>query len=178
MAARREWCIVGEARLSLRGRGFINGAMSPERKRSMRTLKECVEGLKCRKGAADGTTKDGAYWLAAKSVETRSCGGDGIGQSAPDVRWWLQIRHYRGGEVRVVMHRKSWHQNHGDKSRFRSVPVADMTTVEQIVVKLKEGVDMGDGYDTETCYSDERYDALAETLKSIGLVEREPGPDE
>ena len=142
----------------------------------MKTLQECVEALRCRTGKANGTTKDGAYWLAIDDVLLKNAGGDGIGQNAPDLKWFLQIRHYRGGEVRVVVVRQSWHQNQGDSTQYRSIPAGDLLTVEGAVVLLKSGVSFG--CESETCYSDSRYDDLKLALTTIGLAEFEPGPDD
>ena len=153
------------------------GVVPKTRSVDMKTMKECVEALKCRTGKAAGTTKDGTYWLAGDEVLIHSCGGDGIGQSAPDVDYYFALRHYRTGEVRAVVRRYVWHQNSGDKNDYRKVPVMECSNVEQVVVELKKGLDF-DGYDDATVYSDGKYDGLKDFLLSIGMLESEPGPDE
>lgn len=142
----------------------------------MKTLKEAVEAEQCRKGKADGTTKRGAYWLATDPIIIRRSGGDGIGQSSADVTWTLELRHYRSGEVRPVIHRDAWHQNGswsgaGDDYYGRQ-DIGGAGTIEEVVVRLKNGV--GD----EACYSDKRYDDLRDALLAIGMTESIPGPDE
>lgn len=142
----------------------------------MITLKTAVENQKCRKGKSDGITKQGAYWLACDPITIREHGGDGIGQSAPSITWTLELRHFRNGEVRSVLHRYAWHQNgswSGGGDRYFGRPsLADMTTVEEIVANLKEGTD------EEKCYSDHWYGDIKDALVDLGMVEAEPSPDQ
>jgi len=137
------------------------------------TLREAIEQSKCRKGKADGTTKRGAYWLAA-DIKIRSCGGDGIGQSSPDVKWYLELRHYRSGEVRPTINHRSWHQNDGDGNQyFGRSDLCDCTTIEEVVVNLKLGVE-----EWGTCYGDDWYTDLRDALGALGLREADTSPDE
>lgn len=143
----------------------------------MTTLREAVELTKCRKGKSVGTTKRGAYWLACDPIVVRRAGGDGIGQSAPDITWTLELRHFRGGEVRPTAHEEACHQNGsysgaGDQY-FAMAALGECASVEEVIVALKGGVK-----DQEACYSDRCYDRLRDSLVSLGLPESAPGPDD
>ena len=139
----------------------------------MLTLKNCVEAAKCRKGPAKGTTKRGAYWLAHKPIKIRRAGGDGIGNSGADLTFTLELRHFRGGEVRSTIHCAAYHQN-GDHDSYESLDLGDCSSVEQVIVRLK-GHSFCDG---DACYSDFFEDTLTAALVELGLPEREPAPDE
>jgi hypothetical protein len=76
-----------------------------------RTLEEAVKALRCRKGPSAGISKRGAYWLAVEPVLIRRFGGDGIGINTPDRTTTLELRHYRDGEVRCLVHEHAYHQN-------------------------------------------------------------------
>lgn len=144
----------------------------------MSTLKQLVEAAKCRKGEATGTTKAGAFWLAGR-VKIRSCGGDGIGQSGSDVNYYLSLRHYRGGEVRAVVSCNVWHENDGSRTTYRTVEeLLRCTTVEELEVELKKGVDFDGGGGVETVYGDYHADDLSEILTGLGMPESAPAPDE
>lgn len=142
----------------------------------MKTLVQLVEATKCRKGKADGTTKKGAFWLAAE-IMTRSFGGDGIGQSAADMDYSLQLRHFRNGAVTTVMHYHAWHQNSGTVHAYHPANVGDCKTVEEVIVALK-GMKVGSGYYPENVYSDRFEEKLTAALVAIGMSEMEPAPDE
>jgi hypothetical protein len=140
------------------------------------TLREAVEHSKCRKGKAVGTTKRGAYWLAG-DIKIRSCGGDGVGQNAPDVKWWLELRYYRSGEVRPTLMRQAWHQNgeYGGSGDiyFGRPALCDCTTIEEVVVNLKTGVE-----EWGTCYGDDWYSDVRDALVALGMTEASPSPDD
>lgn len=136
-----------------------------------KTLSFCVEAARCRKGKAAGTTKRGAYWLACEPIILRRAGGDGIGQSAPGITWRLELRHFRGGEVRPTLHREGWHQNGSSDDYYGRPELATTRTVEEVIVILKAGAN------NETCYSDYYVDKLTAALVDLGLPESEPGPD-
>jgi hypothetical protein len=157
----------------------------------MKTLKELIEETKCRKGKACGTNKRGAWWLAVDTAEydgeagilIKAGGGDGVGQSAPTYRVYLQLRHYRNGDVGAVIQRASWHGNTGDNYNYTTlkhcggndapiIGILAARTVEDAVVALK-AADFEDA-----CYSDTCYDELRDGLIGIGMPEAEQGPDE
>ena len=154
--------------------GFDRGVV-PKRC-TMMTIREAIEVKKCRKGAAVGTTKDGAYWLAIEPVKIRSWGGDGIGNSAADLNAHLEFRHYRSGECRAVVHISSCHQNHSSRHWWHRVEILDCTNVEDVIVALKRGVS-GD-YDRETVYSDLYEESLTKAMTDLGLAIATPSPDE
>ena len=137
----------------------------------MKTLKEIVEDCHCRKGKSDGITKRGAYWLACDPIVCRQSGGTGCGQSSPEVTYYLQIRHYRSGEVRALVHRDAWHQNgiySGAGDIYTSVPeIAAATTVEKVISALMAA----------DAYSSRHYQELESALRFIGLPLSEPSPD-
>ena len=161
----------------------------------MKTLKEMIEATKCRKGKASGTNKRGAWWLAVDGSEyagesgllIKSGGGDGIGQSATTYRVYLQLRHYRHGDVGAVVLWYGWHQNQGDTYSYTTLAhcradtdpaelggskILIAKTIEDVVVALKAA-------DTDNaCYSDTCYDELRDGLSGIGMPEAEQGPDE
>ena len=132
--------------------------------------------MKCRKGPATGTTKSGAYWHAIEPLKIRHWGGDGIGNSGATLDAHLELRHYRSGEVRALVCVSSWHQNHGNGCTWHRVPILDCATVEDVIVVLKKGV--ASDYGTETVYSDYYADQLGEMLRTIGLPDAAPSPDE
>lgn len=143
----------------------------------MKTLKEAVEQSKCRKGKSAGTTKRGAYWLAADAILLRHCGGDGIGTSAPTINWYLELRHYRGGEVRPTLNRHAWHQNGswsgGGDDYYGAPELCDCNTVEEVIVALKDKHP-----NDETCYSDRYEDDLTSILTGLGMEVAAKSPDE
>lgn len=143
----------------------------------MKTLQECVESVKCRKGQATGTTKRGAYWLACEPIKIRSFGGDGIGNSAASCTHYLELRHYRTGEVRATIHADYWHQNGAKPDVYQSAPILECTTVEQVIVALK-GESIGNDDWKDSVYSDYFEDKLTEALTGLGLAESEPAPDD
>jgi len=143
-------------------------------------MKNCIENSKCRRGTADGTTKSGAYWFACDAIKLRCAGGDGIGQSGADITFWLELRHYRSGECRAVIHRNAWHQNGcygGGGDCYTQMPaILVCATVEDVIVALKAGID--DGYGRETCYSDYHEETLTAALTALGLPATAPAPDD
>lgn len=147
--------------------------MAAGQTKNMKTLKELIEIRKCRKGESTGTTKQGAFWLACDPILIRSFGGDGIGQSGTDLKNYLQLRHYRSGEVKAVVNFHGWHQNYGTSNSYRTVPILDCTTVEDVIVILK-----GISEDETAAYSDWGQDKLTAALTDLGMVESAPAPDE
>jgi hypothetical protein len=150
----------------------------------MKTLAQIIIDQKCRKGKAAGTTKKGAYWLAA-NLRTRATGGDGIGQNGADVSYSLQLRHFRNGDVTAVIHYHSWHQNTGTENKYELIDsfpspggFLALATVEQVIVELKGiKMDVWCGY-PENVYSDRCEDILTKGLTALGLLEMEAAPDE
>ncbi len=141
----------------------------------MKTLKECVIEQKCRKGPAEGTTRSGAFWMACKPIHIRRYGGNGVGNGAADCSNHLELRHYRNGDVKAVVHGHYWHQNGAGPDDYMSVPaLLDCSTVEQVIVVLK-GEQMPGG---NSVYSDRLESDLKEALVALGLEETEPAPDE
>lgn len=137
-------------------------------------IKELVIAQKCRKGPAAGTTKRGAFWLAIEPIIIRCHGGDGVGNNSADVRNYLELRHYRSGEVRVIIHLVSWHQNSGTDHHYWDVTDATVNceTIEDLIVALK-----GQGNDYGHAYSDHFAEKL-NVLESLGLPKSAPSPDE
>lgn len=145
----------------------------------MKTLKEIIAGLKIRKGTAHGTNKHGAFWTISGDdffARIRRTGGDGIGQSTPDVSYYLDFRHFRNGEISAMVYRDAWHQNGaycGAGKTWQNVSeVLEAQTIEQVVVILK-GIEI-DG--SPVCGSNPVD--LIESLRKLGLPEAEPAPDE
>ena len=150
----------------------------------MKTISEIIIASKCRKGGADGTTVDGAYWVCPASpivgnlglkTMIRSFGGDGVGQSSANCHNYLQLRHYRGGKVEAVVLENSWHQNYGTS---QTVVAADAvlaaTTTEELEVAL---LALTDEYDANY-YSQSMRENLDHLAEKIGLPESLPAPDE
>lgn len=141
---------------------------------NMKTLQELIVAAKCRKGESAGTTKQGAFWYACEPILIRSFGGDGIGNASPDRRNFLQLRHFRNGDVKAVINFHSWHQNYGTSDSYGTVSILDCTTVEDVIVILK-----GISDDDETsAYSDWGKDKLTAALTTLGMTESAPAPDE
>jgi hypothetical protein len=142
----------------------------------MKTLAECIEARKCRKGKATGTTRQGAYWLACEPIVIRNYGGDGIGNSAADCKHYLELRHFRDGNVMAVVHGHFWHQNGARPDIYEHCSgLTSCKTVEEVIVYLKK-TKIDD--ETTTAYSDYYADTLTAALVGLGLAECEPGPDE
>jgi len=150
----------------------------------MTTLSDIIIDSKCRKGGADGITEHGAYWLCPQSkiagnrgVKTliRSYGDNGIGNSAADLRHYLELRHYRGGKVSAVVVALSWHQNSGDsQTEIEINSVLSCTSAEELESALLALEDENDE-PVYVKYCSEKLTALAE---SIGLPARAPSPDD
>lgn len=139
----------------------------------MTTIREAIEAKKCRKGPAAGTTKSGAFWLPIEPILIRRWGGDGIGANSPQRKCYLELRHYRCGECRAMARIEGWHQNDGERERWHRVDILDCSTVEEVVVILKYGVD-----GEVAIYSDSYLQELTDALQGLGLVVARPGPDE
>ena len=150
----------------------------------MKTISDIIIDSKCRRGGADGTTQNGAYWVCPASpiignvglkTMIRSFGGDGIGQSRANCHNYLQLRHYRSGKVEAVILCNSWHQNCGAE---QTIVIADSilsaTTTEELEVAL---LALTDEYDTNY-YSQSMRENLDELAEKIGLPESLPAPDE
>lgn len=144
----------------------------------MKTLRELVENLKCRKGTAAGTTKNGAFWLACEPIKIRRFGGDGIGNSGPDITYYLLIRHFRDGAVRCTINRAAYHQNGsysgGGDSYFGIDNISNCNTIEEIIVALKA---YRSDYD-EMIYSDYCEKHLVSALTALGITMSAAAPDE
>jgi len=144
----------------------------------MKTLKQLVEEVKCRKGKSAGVTKEGAFWFAVEPIPIRSYGGDGVGQSTADCVNYLQLRHYRSGLVKAVVNFHSWHQNSGTSNSYKTVSILDCSTVEDVIVVLKavqEDNAYGHG---DVAYSDRKEEWLTDVLTEIGMPVSEKAPDE
>jgi hypothetical protein len=139
----------------------------------MKPLQELIVAAKCRKGPSAGTSKHGAFWFACEPIRIRSFGGDGIGQSSPDRQNYLQLRHYRDGKTKAVVNFHSWHQNHGSHDSYRTICILDYTTIEDVIVMLKNL-----SQDDTPAYSDLCKEALTEALSALGMPESLPAPDE
>lgn len=139
----------------------------------MNTLKNYVEAQKCRKGSADGTTKKGAYWLAADEVKIRSYGGDGIGSNSSDKGHFLQLRHFRDGSVSAIVHYNSSHQNYGSQSSYHAVAITECETVEDVIVVLK-----GCTIHETHAFSENYRDELIAFLTGLGMPIAHSAPDD
>lgn len=139
-----------------------------------KTLNELLVAQKARKGKSTGVTKRGAFWLVIKPIKIRSYGGDGIGQSRHSLWHNLEFQHFRNGEMDAKIVVNSWHQNDGDNSQtFDVSEILDVTNVEDLIAMLK-GKECGETH----AYSD-RYEAdLTSSMRSLGLSDFPPGPDE
>ena len=143
---------------------------------SIKTLGELIVDSKCRKGTADGTNKRGAYWLAAEPIVIRRYGGDGIGNGGADCTNYLELRHYRTGDVSAVLHGHWWHQNGSRPDVYeRFDELLACKTVEDMIVALK-GVKVDE--DTTAAYSDMKKDVLTDALTKLGMPLAAPSPDE
>lgn len=140
----------------------------------MKTIKELIIAAKCRKGEAYGTTKHGAFWLAVAPINIGGGGGDGIGQSAPNVDHFLQLRHYRDGVVKAMIHRSSWHQNHGHHESYKDAPeLLGCSTIEEVFVALK-----GMEVDDRPVYAAFAKERIEKAMAEFGLPMATPAPDD
>ena len=149
----------------------------------MKTLKDLIIDNKCRRGPADATTKRGAFWLCPGAVDRgiaikiRRAGGDGIGQSSPDVTYSIHLRHYRSGEVRAMVERDAYHQNGsysgGGTDWIDVSEILGATTIEEVVVAL-----LAAGGDAGPVYSKRYSGDLTKLLSGLGLPVCAPSPDE
>lgn len=143
------------------------------RSKTNMNLQETIKGLRIRKGPAAGIDDTGEYWIVADPPMIHRGGGDGIGQSAPDRRLRLQLRHYRAGHVEALVWTDLWHQNQGSWTDRRTLPgVLDATTVAEVIAAIRAA-------EVEDCG---RYlsdtESLREWLTNLGFPVASPGPDE
>ncbi len=145
----------------------------------MKTLKELIVAAKCRKGKAVGITKKGAFWLVCEPVFIRSFGGDGVGQNGSDCRNYLQLRHFRSGDVAAVVKFSSWHQNSGTENTFqREDSILECIDVEAVIAALK-GISENDYFGGRcSAYGDNFEQNLTDELTRLGMNESEKSPDE
>jgi hypothetical protein len=143
----------------------------------MKTLKDLIISARFRKGTAHGTTKRGAYWTQNEDNYfccTRRAGGEGIGQSGPDIKYGLDFRHFRSGEVHAVIVCEAYHQNTGKSEiTVNSDGLLGATTAEDVIIALK-GIDM----DGNPVLSKSREEELTQELVRFGLPACAPAPDE
>jgi hypothetical protein len=145
-----------------------------------KTVRDIITNRHIRKGQSTGITSDGAFWIADTGDRDNnlSCGGgDGIGESAEDVGWYINIRHYRNGEVRCYLSRETWHQNEGTRiCKTRADDILDAVTIEE-VIQLIRSHKIDNGYERSVVQlSDEGCDRLRKYLPE--LPESIPSPDE
>jgi hypothetical protein len=141
-----------------------------------KTLKDLIIALRCRRGTAAGTTKQGAYWLAHHPILIRSYGGDGIGSNPSQIEHLLELRHYRSGDVRAMIHKDTWHQNGAKPQGTPYTPADDVLeaqSVEEVIVALK-GIEFKD----TAAYSDQYPKSIIEALQPMGLPISLPAPDD
>lgn len=149
----------------------------------MKTLKELIINTKCRKGKARAIDKHGAFWLACPEIEIRVWGGDGVGQSMPNHKNYLELRHYRNGTVVACVTFQSWHQNAGTTECVRTADqILSCTDIESVIVALKNLPHellspAAEGYFPDA-YSDSKYARLSSALIGLGLSEAQAAPDE
>ena len=141
-----------------------------------KTLRDIIIARKTRKGEADNITKDGAYWETA--INLQNGGGNGIGNNGSSVTHYLEVRHYRNGELRGYLNRHLWHQNDGTThQRTRADNLLDCSTIEELIQTAKkhkiESV-YDDSYEIEI--SNEGEKRLCEGLPEMPASE--PAPDE
>ena len=145
----------------------------------MTTLRDIITDRKTRKGQAAKITRDGAYWETA--IEINSEGGDGIGQAVSNITWYIEVRHYRAGDLRAYINRHSWHQNSGTRDlRTRADDLLECQTIEDLiqVAESHEVVDRNDpcGYREEVRVSDRCRERLPDDLPEMAVSL--PAPDE
>jgi len=158
-----------------------NTNTKPNRKqntmKTLKTLKEIAIARKSRKGPADKITQDGAYWLAVE-IEIDSGGGGGIGQSGAQVSYLLQVRHYRDGDIRAYITRKTWHQNDGGNNRrTRADDLLDCSTIEELITAMQQHEIESDYCENyKIAVSDYGHKTMITNLPE--LPESLPAPDE
>jgi len=144
---------------------------------NMKTLKDIALARKARKGPAEAVTKDGAYWLPV-SVNINVAGGDGIGQSDASRNTYLNIRHYRSGELGGYIEQTTWHQNTGSSTLRTSCSAAlGVTNHEDLLIVLRKAeFDTDHDMNIEVEVSDR---GIARLLKEIPELPAAPkAPDE
>lgn len=141
------------------------------------TIEAATIATKCRKGKSAGITKNGAYWVALETL-TLTAGGDGIGQSAAQIEFRLQLRHYRTGLVTAAVVRSSWHQNSGHRSTVWGAPgVLACETAEEVIAALKTvGCCDEYGFDAD-CVEPFFYETIISALGEIGIPAAAASPD-
>ncbi len=133
-----------------------------------KTFAEIVREKKCRRGKASGIDESGAYWNAIK-ITTKMSGGTGIGNSEPQVSFYLEARHYRAGQIMIGVVRESLHQNYNDVFEWIDTPsISEADSVESVIVGLR-------AKDLLSSYHQKR---LVEALTALGLPEAPPSPDD
>lgn len=136
-------------------------------------LQDTIKGLRVRKGAAAGIDDTGEYWIVSNPPLIHCGGGDGIGNSSPDRRLRLQLRHYRSGHTEAVIRTDLWHQNQGSwMTRHALNGVLEATTVAEVIAAIRaaEVADCG-RYLSDT-------EGLRTWLTNLGFPAAAPGPDE
>ena len=104
-----------------------------------KTFAEIVREKKCRRGKASGIDESGAYWNAIKPITTKMSGGTGIGNSEPQVSFYLEARHYRAGQIMIGVVRESLHQNYNDVFEWIDTPfISEADSVESVIVGFRE----------------------------------------
>ena len=141
-------------------------------KKIMQKLKSLIIAARCRKGPAVDITRHGAFWLACEPILIRSFGGDGVFQSAGGRRNYLQLRHYRSGEVQSVVNYNAWHENHGTSNEYNVVDILDCGTIEEVVAALKDHA-----HDDIASYADWGFEHLQRALSRLGMPDSAPSPD-
>ena len=143
----------------------------------MKTIESAAIAIKCRKGKSAGITKNGAYWIALETL-TLTAGGDGIGQSAAQIEYRLQLRHYRSGLVTAAIVRSSWQQNHGINSTVLAAPaILACETAEEVISALQKVACADEyGFDAE-CVEPFFHEQIALALGEIGIPEAAASPD-
>ena len=143
------------------------------------SLGQLIQAKRCRTGGAAGTTKHGAFWLVCPAIRIRNFGGNGLGHNSADGTFFLHLRHYRNGDVVLLLQRHTWHQNYGSEDTFFQCPaLADCASVEEVIVGLKAGCPRRPGCDCECCYSDSREPDVTAALTALGLPVSAPAPDD
>lgn len=138
----------------------------------MKTLETLVKDARIRKGVAAAITSKGAYWtMADLSSLIGASGGDGVGNSAPDLRLHLELRHYRDGFVEAGVIETSWHQNHGTHVTFHPIPTLLSCRDAESVVALLVAFAEERGFEVVTKH-------LAKDVEALGWTWAPPSPDE
>ena len=139
-----------------------------------RTLGEILAARKARKGRAAGIDSLGAWWHATEPgvVTTRAWGGDGVGQSEPDMHATIGARHYRDGHIAVGVRVTRWHQDTGERVTWRPIAALwDSKTAEDVIHAIVSS-------DGGEYYRPRWRDEVVAWCVSLGMPEAAPAPDE